>query len=81
MKAKRKSYYMHTLEGRPASFSGWQVCYSVFTQAIELCESRRQLLAERDLSIKNRKEAGMASLGAYGYRRVVLPLAALEGRE
>lgn len=66
-----KTYYLHTLDGAPAWFDGFQVCFAVsYGRAAKLAASLRQIQREQRASISNREDAGYDNNAKLGYRRV-----------
>lgn len=65
------SRYMHTINGRPATFDGYQICYAIFCgTANVLADSLRQIRKEQQITIRNRKRDGYeVNVGEYGYLR------------
>ena len=65
------SKYMHTIDGRPATFDGYQICYATFYgPANKLADSLRQIRREQQITIRNRKRDGFdVNVGEYGYLR------------
>ena len=75
-KPKRKTYYLHLIEGRPAYYvPGMQICFMKFYgKPAPLAASLEQVLREQKASSAWRRKQGFAiSASEYGYRRVVLP--------
>ena len=66
--------YMHTLDGRPASYhEGEQICFANFygKSIISLVDSRAQILKNIAATIKWRREKGFrADYTRYGWYRV-----------
>lgn len=64
------SKYMHTIDGRPATFDGYQICYAVFYgKANILAGSLRQIRREQQKTIRNRMRDGLDVVCEYGYLR------------
>lgn len=74
--AKKRTYYLHTLNGAPASYHpGGQICYASYGgAAIRLCASLKQIRAERNLSEEWRAKKGYEPTHPswFGYRRVAV---------
>jgi hypothetical protein len=67
-----KVYYLHTLDGQPAFFDKYQVCYSTsYGEAVKLVETLKQIKREQKKSREWRRNEGYSDNAAfYGYRRV-----------
>ena len=65
------SKYMHTIDGRPATFDGYQICFATFHgPENKLCDSLKQIRKEQQITKENRERDGMDfSVGEYGYLR------------
>ena len=65
------SKYMHTIDGRPATFDGYQICWATFYgPANTLCGSLRQIRKEQKITRRNRDRDGLEfNVGVYGYLR------------
>lgn len=64
------SKYMHTIDGRPATFDGYQICYATFYGKPNiLADSLAQIRKEQKLTERNRKADGYETIGDYGYLR------------
>jgi hypothetical protein len=64
------SKYLHTLDGKPATFDGFQICFaSRFGKPNKLADSLKQIKKERAISIKNREERGYPINFKYGHLR------------
>lgn len=65
------SKYMHTIDGRPAMFDGYQICYATFYgPANKLADSLEQIRKEQRITIRNRKRDGLdLHVGEYGHLR------------
>ena len=62
--------YMHTLDGRPAAFDGYQVCYAAYYgKPNKLCESLKQIRQEQKISHKNRKADGLDNFNVLSHLR------------
>lgn len=72
---KRRVYYMHMIQGSPATYEkGSQICYSVKTRPIRLARSLEQIKKEQALSDGWRNKRGYSvNSDLYGWRKVVLP--------
>ena len=71
-----KTYYLHTIDGRPAFFSRdtQEIYYANFYgPAIPLEHSLKDIKKQQALSRRNRAEAGFLTDGIVGYRRVRIP--------
>lgn len=69
---KQKSYYMHTIDGKPATFDGNQICYATyFGKANDLCSSLAQIHREQQASIRFRRLHGLDDfpIGRYSHLR------------
>ena len=67
---KPKTYYLHTLDGQPADFSGEQVCYAVhYGKPNKLATSLKQIRREQQASREYRERIGFENDCEYGYRR------------
>lgn len=67
-----KSYYMHTLDGKPACFDGWQVCFGMNGRRV--ASSLKQIRREQHESTANRTAAGLQDHDTMGYVRFRLPM-------
>lgn len=65
------SKYIHTIDGRPATFDGYQICFATFYgKPNSLCDSLAQIKRERDITKKNRERDGYEfNAGEYGHLR------------
>lgn len=63
--------YMHTINGRPATFDGYQICFaSFYGQANILASSLKQIRREQTITKSNRTADGFDYLAReYGYFR------------
>lgn len=62
--------YMHTIDGKPATFDGWQICYATYYGKPNiLCESLKQIRAEQKISRRNRLSRGWDDDFAYSHLR------------
>ena len=69
--------YIHTLDGRPAMFDGYQVCYAAhYGRANDVALSLRQIRREQAASTRNRLADGLSDDLEYGYRRYAVDLRA-----
>ena len=70
-----KSYYMHTIDGRPATFDGTQIVFmSFYGPPNKVCHSLREIRRHEKQSIDWRSNFGVSPTpGKYGYFRVGLP--------
>lgn len=62
MKKKRKTKYMHILNGQPASFCETQICFAglgQYGQPIKMCDSLDDLRAEQKASEEWRESEGL----------------------
>ena len=74
---KARSYYMHTIDGKPGTFSDGQVCFAThFGAPNELRSSLAEIRAEQRKSHQNREKWGFDNDSELGYVRVCLPLEA-----
>ena len=75
----KKTYYIHTLEGLPAEFSGQQIVFaSFFGKSNKLCRDLKQIRKEQRLSEKWRAQQGWSNRRnvddmSIGYRRYETP--------
>jgi hypothetical protein len=62
---------MHTIDGSPATFDGYQICYAAFYgKPNKLADSLKQIRQEQRLTVKNRRADGLAPFNVkYGYLR------------
>lgn len=76
-----RSLYMHTLDGKPAQFDGWQICYAMHVIkrfANDLDQIREEQLASR----RWRAKKGYDNNSKQDHRVIHIPdETALEGRE
>lgn len=65
------SKYLHTIDGKPATFDGYQICFATFYgPANSLAESLTQIKREQKISVRNRKRDGFdTDVGEYGWLR------------
>lgn len=74
MKRKPKTYYMHTIDGRPAFFAGDQVCFmNFYGKPSKLALSLKQIRKEQAKSREYRQSIGFSDdhdRYRLGYRRV-----------
>jgi len=65
------SKYLHTINGEPAVFDGWQICFASFHgKPNKLADSLAQIKKEQKVSTDNRASKGFKTvLGEYGYFR------------
>jgi len=71
MNREQKVFYMHTLDNKPAVFTGRTVCFATFYgHANKLAKSLRQIKREQQISTTNRLPN---SIFEYGHIRVELP--------
>lgn len=69
---KRPYKYIHTFQGKPAVFDGWQIC--VGYQYIELVDNLGTIKKERKITIANRTQEGLpVTPDDYGYVKVFVP--------
>ena len=67
--------YLHTLNGKPAEFDGWQIVYAThYGKACQLADSLKQIRKEQKTSFWNRhEEFGEERLDIeHGYRRIAV---------
>lgn len=67
-----KALYMHTLDGKPATFDGTMIHYVGGRSRARLCSSREQLIREQQASRRYLADHGWDS-AADGYVLVELP--------
>lgn len=60
-----KTKYMHTIDGKPASFEGDQVCFS--HKQIKLVDSLYLIRKQQKQSTEWRKSQGFSDVGGLGY--------------
>jgi hypothetical protein len=64
--------YLHTINGKPASFEGHQICYaSFYGKANNLCSSLKQIRKEQQITKTYRLKNGFHLKSDYGYLRYV----------
>jgi hypothetical protein len=70
-----RTYYLHTLDGKPAGYSGEQIVFAMkFGRPVPLCGSLREIRMQQRLSEQWRMKRGYrAEPYVYGYKRVRLP--------
>jgi len=72
-----KTYYMHTINGHPAFWSGndEQICYMDFYgKPSPLSKSLKQIRQEQQATIRYRRANGFKDdKDKYGYKRVCVP--------
>lgn len=72
-----KTYYMHTLNGRPAFFGTNQICYMMpGDKAFHLVSSLKQIKQEQKITICFRESKNYTKNDldlVYGYLKVTLP--------
>jgi hypothetical protein len=78
---KSESFYLHTVDGRPAYFDGEQVVFAevhpYWEDSFETCVLRRsvdEIHADQERSARYREKRGFGRLGRYGYVVVALDL-------
>jgi len=72
MKAKQKFKYLHTINGEPGHFQGGQVCFSVVTRPIPLCDSLQEIRRQQKASAKYRTKNGWDNSSTLGYRKIAI---------
>jgi len=66
----KTKYYIHTLDGQPATFDGGQVCFaSYYGEPNRLATSLKQIREEQQASKTLRRSEGSEDACEYGYRR------------
>ncbi len=72
---KKRTYYMHTLDGKPGCFLGGQICFAQQEgKPNKLRESLKQIRKEQEASDKYRAEQGYDNDDVeMGYCRFTLP--------
>jgi hypothetical protein len=72
---KVQTYYLHTLDGKPAGYNGEQIVFAMaFGRPVPLCLSRREIKMQQRLSEQWRAKKGYGPEPyIYGYKRVRLP--------
>jgi len=77
-------YYMHTLNGMPGFFDGYQVCYASASSGARfhniLVESLRQIWREQQATIRNRTNDGFTTGVRMSYILVYTPKSDGEGQ-
>lgn len=64
------SKYMHTINGKPGTFDGYQICYATFYGKPNiLCESLDQIRKEQRLTKENRERDGFKICSDYRHLR------------
>ncbi len=70
---KVKTYYLHTIDRRPGTFDGNQICFATFYgKPNKLATSLKQIRAEQKASREYRARRGFDDSFEYGYRRYSL---------
>jgi hypothetical protein len=65
--------YVHTIDGRPGVFDGYQVCFAnSYGSAHEPAYSLRQIRREQAKSRANRIRDGFSNDSEYDYRRYIV---------
>jgi len=65
--------YLHTLDGKPAYFDGWQIVFATkFGKAAPMAESLQQIRKEQTLTVRNReRKFGVEKMSfKYEYTRI-----------
>ncbi len=67
----RSTGYIHTIEGKPATFDGYQICYAVFHGKPNVIrETLAQIKRDRETTKRNRIKDGFdVDLTKYGHFR------------
>ena len=65
-----KCLYMHTLDGFPAGYDGWHICY--WHRLVPLVKSLKQIRSEQQASKDWRRNKGYPDSAKYGYVTVRL---------
>lgn len=68
-----KTYYMHTLDRKPASYDGHQVHFMSMGIRAKLCRSLREIRKQQRASTLWRADQGWTDVGQYGYCLVSVP--------
>ena len=70
-----KTFYLHTIDGKPGCFSGDQICFLPFHgKAYELATSLSQIRKEQEATKRYRLKNGWLFVSRrYGHRRVAIP--------
>lgn len=65
------SKYMHTLQGLPATFDGYQICFaSFYGKPNKLVRSLHQIRREQQITLRNRARNNLEyDIKDYGYYR------------
>lgn len=67
-----RSRYMHTIDGRPATYiKNQQICFAGIKTPIRLCSSKKVLKNQQRISSEWRKKQGFSDRDDYGYKRVI----------
>lgn len=68
----KQSIYIHTLNGKPASYNGQQVCYAF--RGGKVAHSLAQIRREQAASQAYRDRRGFSDYGKLGYARFTVEL-------
>jgi len=69
-----KTFYIHTLNGIPATFDGYQICYSIYFGKPNIAvKSLAQIKREQKISIANREADGYDNKAKFGHLRYASP--------
>jgi hypothetical protein len=65
--------YVHTIDGRPGTFDGYQICFAAnYGRPNKPARSLQQIRREQAKSRANRIRDGFSDNGEYDYRRYVV---------
>lgn len=64
--------YMHTINGKPAQFTGGQICFAPW-KITRFAKDLRQIRREQDATKQYRKDRNYSLKFNYGYRIIYLP--------
>ena len=67
----KTKYYIHTIDGKPATFDGWQICFaSHYGHPNIVRTSLKQIREDQIATAENRKASGLEDDPTrYGYVR------------
>lgn len=68
---KQRTFWMHTVDGKPAAYDGQQICY--WWRRAPLARSLQQIRRERQACIEWRALHGFSVGSGYGHITVRLP--------
>jgi hypothetical protein len=67
---KRLYWYIHSINGRPASFDGKLILFNNKIKTV--ADNIHQIKREQKINIKNRKKEGSVDNDVYGYFKVAV---------